>query len=119
MITHVTNHIAVFLASTITSEDKVVPVGGTFTLTCVSSVSSNTMFSWTRNRMPVAGQTDSNGDTSTLTLTNVRMEDTGDYLCTVIVGPLVVTSNPVNITAVIIGTLARKSCNVSQGCYYF
>ena len=108
MVIHVINHAAAFLASSITSEDKVVPVGGTFTLTCVSSVSSNTMFSWTRNRMPVAGQTDSNGDTSTLTLTDVRMEDAGDYICTVIVGPLVVTSNPVNITAVIIGTYIDK-----------
>ena len=86
-----------------------VPVGGTFNLTCVSSVSSNAMFSWTRDRMPVEGQTDSTGDTSILTLTDVKMEDTGDYTCTVIVGALVVQSNQVNITAVIIGMLTRKS----------
>ena len=59
--------------------------------------------------MPVSGQSNSNGDTSTLTLSNVRMEDSGGYVCTVKVGTLVVMSDTVVVTAVIIGMLTRKS----------
>ena len=47
--------------------------------------------------MPIAGQTESNGDTSTLTFTNVTKEDASDYMCMVIFGVLVVQSNPVLI----------------------
>ena len=58
--------------------------------------------------MPVSGQSNSNGDTSILTLSNVRMEDSGGYVCTLIVGTMEVMSNTV-VTAVIIGMLTRKS----------
>ena len=98
-----------FLASTIHSQDKIVPVGGTFNLTCTSTISSNTMFSWTRNRMPVNGETISNGDMSTLTVSDVKSDNAGSYVCTVRVGTLVVMSNTVVITAVIIGMLMSTS----------
>lgn len=99
----------VFLASTINSQDKVVPVGGELSLTCTSSVSSNVAFVWTRNRMPVSGVSDSNGGTSTLTLSDVKIDDAGNYVCSVRVSTLVVMSDPITIDTVIIGMLIRKS----------
>ena len=98
-----------FLASTINSEDTIVPVGGEFSLTCTSTVSTNAAFSWTRDRMPVSGRSDSDGDTSTLTLSDVKIDDAGIYVCSVRVGTLVVMSDPITIDTVIIGMFIRKS----------
>ena len=98
-----------FLASTINSQDKVVPVGGEFSLTCTSSVSSNVAFVWTRDRMATSGKVISDGGTSTLTLSNVEISDAGSYVCSVRVSTLVVMSDPITIDAVIIGMFIRKS----------
>ena len=98
-----------FLASTINSQDKVVPVGGEFSLTCTSSVSSDVIFLWTRDRMPVSGQFESNGDTSTLTLSDVKIGDSGSYVCSVRISTLIVMSDPITIDTVIIGMFIRKS----------
>lgn len=109
LVTIVNSLMVVFLASTINSQDKVVPVGGELSLTCTSSVSSNVAFVWTRNRMPVSGVSDSNGGTSTLTLSDVKIDDAGNYVCSVRVSTLVVMSDPITIDTVIIGMLIRKS----------
>ena len=85
-----------------------VPIGGDFNLTCTSSVSTNVMFTWTRNRIGVNRYSNSNGDTSILALSNVQEEDAGSYVCSVRVGTLIVMSNPITIDAVIIGMFIRK-----------
>lgn len=63
------------------------------------------MFAWTRDRKPVNGEVNSNGDTSVLTVSDARSDDSGSYVCTVIVGTFVVMSDAVEITTVIIGML--------------
>jgi len=115
---HVSSYINVycFLASTINSQDQVVvPVGGKISLTCKSSVSSNVRFTWTRNKIPIIGRSRSSGDTSVLTITNIKSDDAGNYVCTVWVDTLVVLSNTVVLTTIIIGML--KEINVTLSNY--
>ena len=71
--------------------------GSTVTLSCTSSVSSNVTFSWTHNRKSISGSS-TTGDTSILTITSVRHNDAGSYVCTVRSGSLSVMSNPATLT---------------------
>ena len=116
------SHIAIFIASTINSDDKVVPVGGDFNLTCTSSVSTKVMFAWVLNRIGnrigVTEYSSSNGGTSVLTLSNVQEDDGGSYVCIVRVDTLIVMSNSITIDAVIIGMSIRKLIRKCLHCYF-
>ena len=78
-------------------QNEQVTFGLSVTLTCTSSVSSNVMYSWTHNGTTNI-QSTVNGDTSRLTISNVRYSDGGSYVCIVRSGSLSVTSNTVTIT---------------------
>ena len=69
-----------------------------FKLTCTSSLSSNVRFSWTHNGTIIRNTLLVNGDTSKLTMNNVRYSDGGSYVCIVRSGSLSVTSNTATIT---------------------
>ena len=64
---------------------------------CTSSVSSNVTFSWTHNETSINGSS-TIGDTSTLTITDVRPGDAGSYMCTVSSGSVSVMSNAATLT---------------------
>ena len=55
-------------------------------------------FSWTHNGTVINTQSTVNGDTSRLTISNVRYSDGGSYVCIVRSGLLSVTSNTTTIT---------------------
>ena len=55
------------------------------------------MFSWTHNGT-TSNQSLTTGDTSILTITNVRHSDAGSYECTVSSGSVSVMSNPATLT---------------------
>ena len=79
---------------------KLVPIKSTFNFTCTSSVSSshhNIVFSWTHNGT-TSNQSSTTGDTSILTITNVRHSDAGSYECTVSSGSVSVTSSTATLT---------------------
>ena len=73
-------------------------IDSSVTLTCTSSVSSNVTFSWTHNGTDIKTQSSVNGNTSRLTISNVRYSDGGSYMCIVRSGSLSVTSNTAIIT---------------------
>ena len=64
---------------------------------CTSSLSSNVTFSWTHNGRSIVGSS-TTGDTSTLTITSVRDNDAGRYVCIVSIGSLSVMSNTATLT---------------------
>ena len=66
-------------------------------LMCTSSLSSNVIFSWTHNGTSL-NQSSTPGDTSILTITNVRQSNAGSYVCTVSSGSASVMSNPATLT---------------------
>ena len=74
-----------------------IPVRSTVNLVCTSSLSSNVTFSWTHNERAIS-ESSSTGDTSILTITNVRHRDAGSYKCTVSSGSVSVMSNPATLT---------------------
>ena len=74
-----------------------VTFGSRVTLICTTSLSSNVTFSWTHNGTTKM-QSTVNGDTSRLTISNVRYSDGGSYVCIVRSGSLTVTSNTATIT---------------------
>ena len=78
-------------------EDKLSPVNSTVNLTCTASLSSNVIFSWTHNGMLI-NESSTTGDTSILTITNIRHSDTGSYECTVNSGSVSVMSNTATLT---------------------
>ena len=78
-------------------QDKLVPVNSVVNLTCTSSLSSNVIFSWTHNGISI-NQSSTTGDTSILTITNVRHSDAGSYVCTVSSGSVSVMSNPATLS---------------------
>ena len=57
-----------------------VKFGSSITLTCTSSISSNVTFTWTQNITINKAQSTVNGDTSRLTISNVRYNDGGSYV---------------------------------------
>jgi len=75
-----------------------VAFGSSVSLTCISSVSSDVTFSWTRDGKNVTGQS-TTGNTSTLTIRSFRKKHVGSYVCTVRSGLSSVMSNTANITA--------------------
>ena len=75
-----------------------VKFGSSVTLTCTSSISSDVTFSWTHNGTMIKTQSTVNGNTSRLTINNVRYSDGGSYVCIVRSGSLSVTSNTATIT---------------------
>ena len=76
-----------------------VKLGSSITLTCTSSsMSSDVTFSWTHNGTIIRNHLPVNGDTSRLTISNVRYSDGGSYVCIVRSGSLSVTSNTATIT---------------------
>ena len=80
-------------------QDKLVSVNSLVNLTCTSSLSSNVTFLWTHNGMSIINQSlSTTGDTSILTITNVRHSDTGSYECTVSSGSVSVTSSTATLT---------------------
>ena len=87
--------------------------GSSVTLTCTSSISSNVTFSWTHNGT-ITKQPSSiiNGDTSRLTISNVRYSDGGSYVCIVRSGSLSVTSNTAIITI-----CGKLKCMLYLNCY--
>ena len=90
-----------------------VTFGSSISITCTSSSSSNVIFSWTHNGT-ITGQPSSiNGDTSILTISNVRYSDGGSYVCIVRSGSLSVTSNTATIT--VYGKPNCMLCNIN--CY--
>ena len=81
-------------------------LNSTITFRCTASISSNVTFSWTRNGISISGSS-TTGDTSILTITSVRENDAGSYVCTVRSGSLSVMSNaahlgPIGMTCVTI-----------------
>ena len=79
-------------------EDKLVTVNSTVSFSCTSSLSSNVIFSWTHNGRSINGSS-TTGDTSILTITSVRHNDAGSYVCTVMrSGSLSVMSNAAILT---------------------
>ena len=78
--------------------NKQLLIGSNLILICTSSVSSNVTFSWTHNGTIIKRQLAANGDTSRLTISNVRYSDGGSYVCIVGSGILSVTSNTATIT---------------------
>ena len=62
-------------------------------------MSSNVTFSWTHNGTSIAVSS-TTGDTSILTITNVRDSDAGSYVCTVSSGSLSVMSNTAKLAPV-------------------
>ena len=76
-------------------QNEQVKFGSSVTLTCISSLSFNVMFSWTHNGTTIVPV---NGATNTLTISNVRYSDDGSYVCIVRSGLLSVTSNTATIT---------------------
>ena len=66
---------------------------------CISSSSSNVMFSWTRNGTSISGSSEA-GDTSysVLTISNMQYNDAGSYVCTVRSGSVSVMSNTATVT---------------------
>ena len=79
-------------------QDRLVPVGSMVNLTCTSSVSSDVTFSWTHNYSVVAGQPTSVGNTSILTITRVKRNNAGRYVCIVRHESLSVMSNTASLT---------------------
>ena len=79
-------------------QNKQVKFGSSITLSCTSSLSSNVTFSWTHNGTMIKTQSTVNGDTSRLTISNVRYSNGGSYVCIVRSGSLSVTSNTATIT---------------------
>ena len=73
-------------------------IGSNLILTCTSSMSSNVTFSWTHNGTIIKKRLAANGDTSRLTISNVKYSDGGSYVCIVRSGSLSVTSNTATIT---------------------
>ena len=73
--------------------------GSSVLLTCTSSLSSIMTFSWTHNGTVIKQSSSINGNTSKLTISNVRYSDSGNYVCIVkSSGSLPVTSNTATIT---------------------
>ena len=75
-----------------------VKFGSSVTLTCTSSISSDVTFSWTHNGTIIWNHLPVNGNTSKLTISNMRYSDGGSYVCIVRSRSLSVTSNTVTIT---------------------
>ena len=61
-------------------------------------MSSSVTFLWTHNGTVIKTQLSVNGNTSRLTISNVRYSDGGSYVCIVRSGSLSVTSNTATIT---------------------
>ena len=89
-----------------------VKFGSSITLTCTSSISSNVTFTWTQNITINKAQSTVNGDTSRLTISNVRYNDGGSYMCIVRRGSLSVTSNTATITV-----NGKLKCMLYLNCY--
>jgi len=79
-------------------QDKIVATNSTVILTCTSSVSSNVIFTWTHNGTSINELSSKIGDTSILTITSVRNNDAGSYVCIVSSGSLSVMSNTATLT---------------------
>ena len=77
-------------------QNKVLAVNSVENFICTSSLSSNVIFSWTHNGTSILGWS-TTGDTSILTLTNVRHNDAGTYICNVSSGSVSVMSNPATL----------------------
>ena len=75
-----------------------VKFGSSVTLTCTSSISSDVTFSWTHNGTIIRNHLPVNGNTSRLTISNMRYSDGGSYMCIVKSGSSSVTSNTATIT---------------------
>ena len=78
-------------------ESKLVPVNSTVNFMCTASLSSNVTFSWTHDGILI-NESSTAGDTSILTITNVRHSDAGSYVCTVSSGSVSVMSNTATLT---------------------
>ena len=96
-------------------QNKQVTFGSSVALTCTSSISSNVIFSWAHNDAMIKIQSTVNGDTSRLTISNVRYSDGGSYVCIVRSGSLSVTSNTATIIVYVNGKL--KSFVIYIKCY--
>ena len=79
-------------------QSKTVWLGSSLSLTCLSSLSSNVMFSWTHNGTTIRQPSPINGTDSRLTISNVSFSDGGSYVCIVMSGSLSVTSNTATVT---------------------
>ena len=81
-------------------DNKRAVIGSTVTLTCASSLSSNAIFTWSHNGTIVTNQQTFNNYTSRLTISNVKYNDSGSYMCTCVAWKvsLVVRSNTATIT---------------------
>ncbi|XP_065918658.1 hemicentin-1-like isoform X2 [Dysidea avara] len=88
----------VVLKITTHPQDRLVPVGSMVNLTCTSSVSSDVTFSWTHNGGGVTRQSTSTGNTSILTITRLKRNDAGRYVCIVRHESLSVMSNTATLT---------------------
>ena len=79
-------------------DNKHAAIGSNVTLTCTSSLSSNVTFTWIHNDTIIWQQHVINGDTSRLTVSNVRYSNSGSYKCIAWRLPLSVKSNTATIT---------------------
>ena len=78
-------------------QDAIAAVNSRISFRCTASISSDIMFSWAHNGTSVTGYS-TTGDTSILTITNVKNNDAGSYVCTVRNGSLSVISNTAILT---------------------
>ena len=64
---------------------------------CIATLSSNVIFSWTHNGISI-NESLTIGNTSILTIINVRQRNTGSYGCTVRSGLVSVMSDSATLT---------------------
>ena len=77
-------------------DNKQATIGSNVTLTCTSSLSSDVIFIWAHNDTIIKHQ-ELNSSTSRLTISNVRYNDSGSYMC-IVWKRLSVTSDIATIT---------------------
>ena len=65
---------------------------------CIATLSTNVIFSWTHNGISIINESSTIGDTSILTIINVRQRNTGSYGCTVRSGSVSVMSDSATLT---------------------
>ena len=86
-------------------QSQTVPVNGTASFTCSSSVKTNSRFIWTHNSRQIKEEIVAMGDNSTLTITRVKESDRGRYTCIVRSESLIAVSNFASLSTVKLGTI--------------
>ena len=98
MILYVSSYLHVFKIEIKSNpQDALMAVNSVVKFRCVASISSNLTFSWTHNGSTI-NRSSTTGDTSVLTITNVKNSNAGSYACTVSGESVSVISNAATLT---------------------